>query len=344
MIIPFFFGLVSPLRAPMTWALFVMNLGILILTQINMAGVQSKLEAMAEDTALADIQGRIFASYVLENKSRYPASYVQISEEALIQSDSEKTQLLGALALRDSEFYSEKNPYLFSSEARNRHVDVVEQVWWQSKSKELQLIRQSHSGYVLGITKENQSALQWLTYQFVHSDESHFLVNMIVFLIFGAALELIVGPIALLAVFLLSGVGAAFVYLMIDQVSAIPLIGASGAVSGVVALFCVLFWNHGLRNFYFLFVPARGFTGFVYVPGWLVLILWIVADFAGFFSTPGEIGGVAHSAHIGGQVTGALLALLVILYFRFRPARWNLLVNRALKLKMLGPKMKAEGI
>ncbi|MEK6554583.1 MAG: rhomboid family intramembrane serine protease [Bdellovibrionota bacterium] len=343
MIIPFFNGLMSPMRAPMTWIIIFINLFILVLTQINMSDIQNRLEDLAENEELSQIQGRIFASYILDNSNRYPSSYQKIAEEALSNSDHEKTGLLGALALRDSFFYSDSNAFLTTDKTVSG-TDSVEKAWWKEKSKEVLLIRHAHAGYALGITEESRSPLQWLTYQFVHSDEMHFFANMIVFLIFGAALESVIGALGLLMVFVISGLGAALVYLVIDDVSAIPLIGASGAVSGVVALFCVLFWNHGLRNFYFLFVPARGYMGFVYVPGWLVLLLWIIADLAGFLSTPGELGGVAHSAHLGGELCGLIMAFGFMIYFKWNKKSWREKTEMNTQSRMLGATLKIESI
>jgi membrane associated rhomboid family serine protease len=343
MIIPFFNGLMSPLRAPMTWALIALNLLVLVLTQINMTDIQERLEVLAENKELSQIQGRIFAAYILDNTNRYPASYQKMAEEALSNSDLDKTELLGAFALRDSYFFSESNPF-FKDEKVITGTDSVEKAWWKEKSKEVLLIRNAHAGYSLGITDESQGPLQWLTYQFVHSDSTHFLLNMLVFLFFGAALESVIGPLGLLAVFVLSGLGAALTYLNIDEVSAIPLIGASGSVSGVVALFCILFWNHGLRNVYFIPIPARGYMGFVYVPGWVILMLWMITDLASFLSTPGELGSVAHSAHLGGEFSGLILACFFFLYFKLNKRRWNQITEANTKTKMLGATLKIEPI
>lgn len=343
MIIPFFHGLLGPMRAPITWTLVVINFFILTLTQVNMNDIQSQLEGLAENSELSQIQGRIFASYVLENSSRYPASYEKIASAALENSDTEKIEMLGALALRDSYFFSEENPF-FKSEEAVSGADKVEKAWWKQKSKEVVLIRKSHAGFNLGITEDNNGPMQWLTYQFVHSDSSHFFANMIVFVIFGAALESVIGSLGVLIIFLLSGFFAAIFYLIFDDVSAIPLIGASGAVSGIVAFFCILFWNHGLRNVYFLFFMARGSFGFVYVPGWLILLLWVAADLSGFFSTPGELGGVAHSAHLGGEFCGFVLALLWMAYFKWNKVAWREKIALHTDTRMLGAKLKTEYI
>lgn len=341
MIIPFLYGLVSPFRAPMTWAIIVVNLSVFLLTQLNMSAIQTRLEEIAENDQLVAIQGRIFADFILKEESRYPASYQKLAEEAMVSSDADKLKILGSLALRDSYFFSpEQIAKISTSSAAG--ADIVEKLWWAQKSEEILLIREAHSGYALGVTETRRSPMQWLTYQFVHSDEAHFFVNMAVFLVFGAALELVIGPLLLLFVFVASGIGAALVYLLIDNVSAIPLVGASGSVSGVVAVLCVLFWNHGVRNFFFLFIPAKGFTGFVYVPGWVLLALWMAADLSGFLGTPGELGGVAHSAHLGGELAGVVIALILLAVFKNFKADWRSQVDQHNGSKFLGPRLKIE--
>ncbi len=331
MIIPFLRGFGSFRTAPVTWMIIIMNCFILMITLNSIGTTQDRLEDLAKDEEFTQIQGRLFAGYILEKPARFPASYQKMAEEALVDSDEDQISFLGTLAMRDNNFYNE-------AVSVQTGTDIVERKWWASKSKEILAVREAHPGYSLGVTEKDASIEKWFTYQFIHSDEMHLFVNMLVFAVFGAALEPLIGGAALLVVFLISGVGAALMYLMIDEVTAIPLIGASGAVSGIVTMFCVLNWNRGLKHFYFLFVPKRGYSGFVYIPAWLALILWMAADLAGFVATPQELGGVAHSAHMGGEVSGIICALVMLGYLKFMDKK---LPAEAL-IAVTGPNLKAE--
>jgi membrane associated rhomboid family serine protease len=151
-----------------------------------------------------------------------------------------------------------------------------------------------------------------ITYQFSHSGFSHFLGNMLFFLIFASTLEVMVGGLALLILYLCFGVFAALFFLVLSEVSAVPLIGASGAISGLMAFFCVLAWSTRVRYGYFLFLPRREFAGTVNLPAWITLLFWSLSDLAGLWSTPSELGGVAYSAHLGGELIGAIAALILV--------------------------------
>src|ERR1019366_4294888 len=96
------------------------------------------------------------------------------------------------------------------------------------------------------------------------------------------------------------------------------LIGASGAISGLMAFFSVLLWTKNVRYAYFLFVPRREFAGVVNLPAWITLVLWVLSDLAGHWSTPTELGGVAYSAHLGGELSGVVAALAFIAYRKMR--------------------------
>jgi membrane associated rhomboid family serine protease len=196
-------------------------------------------------------------------------------------------------------------------------MDQVLLNWWRDQLTQLLTSQSIQPSYNLGITSSNIEYSNWITYQFVHSGLSHFFGNMIFLLIFGCFLEPIIGSLAFLLGYLLSGMVAAGTFLLLSGVTAVPLIGASGSVSGIMAIFCVLFWKHPVRYIYFLFIPKRGYAGYVYLPGWITLCLWVLADLAGYLGTWGFFGGIAHSAHLGGELAGCLVGILVLTIRQF---------------------------
>ena len=134
---------------------------------------------------------------------------------------------------------------------------------------------------------------------------------MLFLLIFGCMLEPVIGGVGLLISYLLSGMVAAGVFLFLSGVSSVPLIGASGAVSGIMALFCFMFWRRSVRYVYFLFIPRRGYAGYVYLPGWITMAIWVLSDLAGYIGTVDEFGGIAHTAHLGGEFSGVVVGLVL---------------------------------
>src|SRR6185312_3977421 len=166
-----------------------------------------------------------------------------------------------------------------------------------------------HPSFMLGLNAEDNSFTSWISYIFVHSGWVHFFGNMVFLLIFGAMLEIQIGGLGMLVVFVLSGTVAAGTFALMTGVTSSPLVGASGAISGVMTLYCVLNWSKPTRFFYWFFLPLRGFMGMVYLPAWVAILLWGANDLAGYLGTVPELGGVAHTAHLGGEGAGILVGL-----------------------------------
>jgi membrane associated rhomboid family serine protease len=142
-----------------------------------------------------------------------------------------------------------------------------------------------------------------LSSMFLHGSWAHLLGNMLYLHVFGDNIEDAMGHGRYLAFFLLTGLAASLAQIAIDPASGVPLIGASGAVSGVLGAYVVLF-PHGKVRTLILFVFVR------LLPAWVLLGLWFVMQLASAatgFGRPGA-GGVAFMAHVGGFVAGALLA------------------------------------
>jgi membrane associated rhomboid family serine protease len=139
----------------------------------------------------------------------------------------------------------------------------------------------------------------FLTSMFMHGGIGHIFGNMLFLWIFGDNLENLLGHIRYLFFYLLCGFGAAMAQILMDTNSAIPMLGASGAISGVLAGYVLLFPQRQVRAIIFNFLTT--------VPAFVAIGLWIVMQLVlGYFSEAGG-GGVAYMAHIGGFVTGLVL-------------------------------------
>jgi membrane associated rhomboid family serine protease len=305
MIFPILSGLYSVLRAPVTWTIFFLNLLVFFVTFQASEKYQTDIESFLRDRAFSETQGLVFARFVQNNASRYPAGIQSMADGVLSSADTSRRRVMGGMALRDSYFLSEAMNLKWQG-------DQVAFSWWQKKFQDLMELRDVHPSYGLGLTFQEAGVLRWLTYQFTHGGVSHFVGNMLFFLIFAGALELTIGSLGVLSIYLVAGMFSALFFLFMNEASAIPLIGASGAVSGLMAFFCFYFGRQNVRYLFFLMIPKRGFAGFIYLPAWLILILWFVSDLAGFMATPQELGGIAYSAHLGGELAGAVMALTLI--------------------------------
>lgn len=147
-----------------------------------------------------------------------------------------------------------------------------------------------------------------LTAMFMHAGFWHILGNMWYLWIFGDNVEDIFGRFGYMLFYLLSGIAAAFAQILTNPNTVIPMVGASGAISGVLGAYFVLFPYGRVLTLVPLF-PF--FVRLIELPAIFLLGFWFVMQFLGGISSPVEGGGVAYWAHAGGFVTGALLALLV---------------------------------
>ena len=139
----------------------------------------------------------------------------------------------------------------------------------------------------------------FLSSMFMHGNFMHIFGNMLFLFIFGDNLENLLGHIRFAAFYIVCGFAAAFAQIFMDSDSIIPMLGASGAISGVLGGYLLLFPQRQVRALIFNFLTT--------VPAFVALGIWIVFQIVqGYFSNPGS-GGVAYAAHIGGFIAGLAL-------------------------------------
>jgi membrane associated rhomboid family serine protease len=160
---------------------------------------------------------------------------------------------------------------------------------------------------------------------FLHGGWLHVLGNMWFLWIFGDNIEDILGHGKYLAFYLLCGVAAALTQTLMSLDSRVPMVGASGAIAGVMGAYMVKFPRSRIETLVFIFI----FFTRIDVPAWLMLIYWFAVQ---FFSGVGSIGysqasqgGTAFFAHIGGFLVGIALVNLMGArerYYRRRDLYW----------------------
>lgn len=144
------------------------------------------------------------------------------------------------------------------------------------------------------------------TSMFVHGGLFHLGGNMLYLWIFGDNVEDRIGRLKFLIFYLLSGLGAAAAQIWADPVSKIPMVGASGAISGVLGAYLFLFPHARVLTL----IPLGLFSRVVEIPALVVLGFWIVVQILNGVMTLGtQVGGVAWLAHIGGFVAGLVMVI-----------------------------------
>jgi membrane associated rhomboid family serine protease len=146
-----------------------------------------------------------------------------------------------------------------------------------------------------------------LTHMFLHGSWMHLLGNMWFLWLFGNNVEDSMGRLRFLVFYLLCGLTAAAAQIVTSPDSAIPMVGASGAISGVMGAYLLLY----PRVRVYTIVPLGFFITSMALPAWVMLGYWFLIQFvSGLVSFGGEAGGVAFWAHVGGFVAGVVLVKL----------------------------------
>lgn len=143
---------------------------------------------------------------------------------------------------------------------------------------------------------------------FLHGGWMHILGNALFLWIFGRAIEDVMGPARFLGFYLLCGLAASAAQIIVNPSSPVPTVGASGAISGVMGAYLMLFPRVRVHMFFFFIIFFKIFR----IPAWIVLLYWfaiqVLSGLPELNSAGGEpTGGVAVWAHVGGFLTGLLL-------------------------------------
>lgn len=145
------------------------------------------------------------------------------------------------------------------------------------------------------------------TCMFLHGGFLHIIGNMLFLWIFGNNVEDLLGRLRYLVLYLGSGVAAALVQGMSAPDSTVPMIGASGAIAGVLGAYLMIYPRANVHCFVWIVI----FFWIVTVPAWILLGLWFAAQLIGGLSAGSTSPGVAIWAHVGGFSAGIILFLLL---------------------------------
>jgi len=153
-------------------------------------------------------------------------------------------------------------------------------------------------------------ALTLITAMFLHGDLLHLGSNLLFLWIFGNNVEHRFGPGRFLIFYLGSGLAGGLAHALLDPGSSVPMLGASGAISGVLGAYLVLFPRNQVRALLFVWIFS--------VPAFVVIGLWTALQVFGGVGMLAEMverggsmgGGVSYAAHLGGVATGVILGLI----------------------------------
>ena len=154
---------------------------------------------------------------------------------------------------------------------------------------------------------QNPQAL--VTSMFLHGGWMHLAGNMLFLWIFGDNLEDVLGRVRFLGFYLLSGLAAAALQVAADPASGVPMVGASGAIAGVMGGYLLLFPRARVDVLFIFVIFFRIFA----IPAWIVLLVWFGLQVFSGSAVADAGGGVAYWAHAGGFLGGLAMALPALL-------------------------------
>jgi membrane associated rhomboid family serine protease len=147
----------------------------------------------------------------------------------------------------------------------------------------------------------------FVTSMFLHGGWMHLLGNMLFLWIYGDNLEEEMGHLGFLLFYLAAGLAAAGLQTWADLDSRVPMVGASGAIAGVMGGYLLMFPRAKVDVLFIFVIFFRIFA----IPAWIVLGFWFGIQIFGGLNTPSDAGGVAYWAHAGGFIAGLALTLPV---------------------------------
>jgi membrane associated rhomboid family serine protease len=298
-------------RYPLTWTLLALNVLIFF---IFFAGQPDSFyqQKILQSTSTV-VTGRLYHQYLqslpaAEQKTRAFWT-ARLSTESL-----EQMELLGTYAMRDADFLKAAATMPFRG-------DEVAIARWRENVAEFAKYYEDETIYNFGLNKSDLKSWTWITYQFSHASLVHLFSNMLFLVVIGTAVESLVGGFGLLALYVLGGIAGGAAFLYYNGHGTIPMVGASAAISALLAFYFVVETRRRVR-FVFFISPMPAHHGFIYLPTLLIFPLFLLVDFTNLLASPDGLGGgVAYAAHVGGTLFGLCTGAF---------ARWILHVDRPL--------------
>lgn len=219
-------------------------------------------------------------------------------EKLIFRDTDEETR---GLILESAKSYAAKKPKLnFELNQQQDHLDSLTSTGLKGLM--------NHGFFKWGLVPSRISPLALVTHMFLHGGWGHIIGNLLILFLVGPFIEDVWGRPLFATFYLLSGLAAALSYTAAHLDSATPMIGASGAIAGVMGAFMIRHYKSRMRFFYMVGLIWRGTF---MAPAWLMLALWLGEQVFMMLmaSGLGIEGGVAYMAHVGGFAFGALVAV-----------------------------------
>ena len=296
--------LILPLQNKLSWrkppfltlSLVILNICIFVFYQQQDDRKLDEIYEAYNEAILAHAEAPHYIDYIERNPMLFHVDYVEQIKQSLEEHGANSIAYDMALDLEFVDFLNQYKDIIWD-EKDSQWWSLTRETFYQEEIKKL-------SNYAYGFIPREFELHSLFTYQFLHGGWGHLLGNMLILFILGFGLERILNPVKLLILYLLTGALSAVAYSLVSTSSMTTLVGASGSISGLMGIFVGVYGLQKIRFFYFL-----GFAfGYFRFPALIILPIWVSNELIQHFTYINS--NVAYFAHIGGLVSGGLLAFL----------------------------------
>ncbi|WP_421864316.1 rhomboid family intramembrane serine protease [Motiliproteus sp.] len=278
------------------FCIVLLNILIFALYQSNDDAKFERALVSYEQLQYLDYEWPIFETYLSEQGDGSDSQQLQDLRELYQQ---QHTAELGYYVLSDAGFYH----YL---KANRQTLPVPEDFGYWENRAEIHDQIQSVSYLAYGLKPNDLNPITLLTHQFLHGDTMHLMGNLFFLVICGFAVEAAIGHWRFLLFYLISGAAGGLLYMALNLNSPTTLVGASGAISGVMAMYLGVFRLKKIEFFYWFFI----FVGYFRAPALFILPFYIGKELYSYMTDLDS--NVAFMAHTGGFLAGGLLIMLAL--------------------------------
>lgn len=286
------------------WVTLGLIMACLLVFLFYQGGDDRKLESALEqylDGNLLALEGPAYEDY-LQRAIRFDGDQQSVLELQEFQGLQENNEALwqAVTLLLDREFYQ------YLQENRDLIWAPAERSQWQEQRTaiEEQWISRM-SAYQLGLVPADLSLYTLISYQFLHGGWGHIIGNLLFLFLLGFTVEKALGAGRFLAAYLVCGALSGLAFVGFSMGSHVPLVGASGSISGLMGMYVAIYGLQKIRFFYFLGVYFNYFRA----PAIALLPVWIGKEIYDYWYAGAT--GIAYMAHAGGLVAGAALVWLL---------------------------------
>ncbi len=274
--------------------IIALNVFIFFFYQLNDPKKIATASEIYTEARLFELEWPAYQKYLDANKKQEQKEWLQD------QLKLDMYPLVSEALLMDRGFY----PYLLN---HPKEIGGADYDRWFEVRRGVNKWVEKTSVVRYGLVPSELGLLTLVSHQFMHGGLMHLLGNLFFLIVCGFAVEAAIGHLRFLIFYLLSGIAGGVGHALLDLSSIQPLVGASGAISGVMAMYLGVFRLKKIEFFYWFYI----FVGYFKAPALLILPLYLIKELHGLL---GAESNVAYMAHIGGFCAGAILIIALLLF------------------------------